>query len=76
MPEADHLTWSFSLEQTMSDFAGMKLDQGRWGVKPKLEEEAEGGDKEERGTEMASPCDANLTEDIKTLITKLTDEVQ
>ncbi|XP_059925673.1 R3H and coiled-coil domain-containing protein 1 [Gadus macrocephalus] len=75
LPEADHLTWSFSLEQTMSDFTGMKLDQGRCGGKPKLEEEAEGGDKEERGTEMASPCDANLTEDIKTLITKLTDEI-
>ena len=68
VPETDHFTWSFSYEQTMSYFCDMTLDQGRWGEKPKQEDEAEGGDKEEKGKEMASPCDVNLT--------KLTDEVQ
>ena len=76
VPEMDPLTWSFSYEQTMSDFNGMTLDQGRWGEKPKLEEGAEGVGKEERGTETASSCDANLTEDMRTFTTKLTEEVQ
>ncbi|CAL8337898.1 unnamed protein product [Lota lota] len=71
----DPCTWPFSFEQTLSNFTDMSLDQGRWGQKPKLDEEAEGCDKEERGKEMASPCDTNLTEDMSTFTTKLTDEI-
>lgn len=79
VPKVDPWTCSFSMEQNLSNFAGLSLGQdGREEEQqPEEEEEEEGGCKEEEGgMKMAGSCDCTPTPpDLSTVTTELTDEI-